>query len=109
MPDSDGFEVDVEALYAASLGLRNLVSEFDEKPVRDIDAGANFGHAELSAAVEGFSNRWQRGAKNLIVDVEAIDDRLIETLKTYQEADDAALRALRKIYTGGGHAFDVQE
>jgi hypothetical protein len=109
MSPSDGFDVDVEALYKACLAIRRITSEMQQNPVRGIDCGAGFGHARLADVADEFSVRWQRGVKNLLLDTEVIDNRLRDTLKEYIAVDERAVRAFNQIYGGGSDESAVEE
>lgn len=99
MSGTGSFSVDLEALYAASLGLRRIFNEMQSHPVRDLDCPEDaFGHDELAEVAEDFCDRWQRGVKNLLADGEAIHNGLRDCLANYRRTDADVARILDQLY-----------
>jgi hypothetical protein len=95
---SDGYTVDLEALYEACLSLRRLFDDMASHPVRDLENSTAFGHARLSNVTTEFCDRWQRGVKNLLEDGRAIEEKLRETVRSYQRREEDAVRVFIELF-----------
>ena len=82
MPDH--FQVDIDALAAAAVGVGDAIAAAADQRVEDLDVdGSAFGHEGLAATTKDFGDRWQRGVDNLLKDGEELATRLQDSATTY--------------------------
>lgn len=112
-----GFRVDLDALRATEQGVRDIVAELNEmggwgageagkgtdgRGLHEYLTSGDFtpdtvGHDQLFSESAEFINAWEWGIKFLVEDGVAAADALTDTRSTYEQADDAATTALKRI------------
>ena len=74
---SDHFQVNIEALAAAAVGVGDAIAAAADQRVEDLDVdGSAYGHHGLAATTKDFADRWQRGVDNLLKDGEELANRM---------------------------------
>lgn len=89
-----GFHVDIDALEAASRGIRDTIRDRDSIEVRDICGAAEvYGHAGLHGAFSDFCARWSEGIDQLVEDAGIVGESLSAAAQNYRAVDDAGSSA----------------
>jgi hypothetical protein len=85
---NDGFDVDTGVLRAAADGISDTVRAMETIAVDDISGPVEqYGHDDLGAAFDEFSERWQYGVEVLTTDGSAISEALRSATRRYAEVD----------------------
>lgn len=80
------------------MGIRRLVDEIEEKPVRELAAEVGrFGDDRVAGAVEEFARRWHHGVKHLTTDLKEIDGRLQQAIRAYAGHEQRVIDMLSEI------------
>lgn len=110
---SDGFAVNLDDLHAAEQGVHQAVEELTAiggGSARSAGAGEDgrgldqlevdedtVGHDELASALAEFVDRWNWELRTLVQDGNQAATALADTRNTYQQAEDAALEAVKQV------------
>lgn len=80
------FEVDIEALVNAAQGSAEAISLFKDKDVEDlVPTEGALGSDTVWSAVEEFKDRWERGTRDMVRDIEEVSGRLGKIAMNYGE------------------------
>ena len=99
---SDHFQVNIEALAAAAVGVGDAIAAAADQRVEDLDVdGSAYGHDGLAATTKDFADRWQRGVDNLLKDGEELENRLQDSASTYLNTEQVNADSFAG-FAGGG-------
>jgi hypothetical protein len=95
---ADGYYVDLDALWKAADGVTETINAMATKKVSDIDAAKDaFGHDGLAGTVQDFCDRWEIGVEHLTKDGREIADRLVHSIRAYQQAEEMTFSSVQRI------------
>lgn len=89
------FEVDLEAMANAAKGIADTSKLFKDKDVSDLIPGEGaVGSGVVWDALDEFQDRWERGTKNMVEDVQEAGGRLGKITMNYLEYEQSASKLL---------------
>lgn len=92
------FEVDLEAMANAAKGINDASKLFKDKDVSDlIPSAADVGNDAVWDALGEFQDRWERGTKNMVEDVQEAGGRLAKITMNYLEYEEKAGKKLEPL------------
>jgi len=92
------FEVDLQALASAAKNIAETSKLFKDNDVSDlIPVESDVSNGTLWDALDEFQERWERGTKNMLEDVEESGGRLGKIVMNYLEYEQNASKALEQL------------
>jgi hypothetical protein len=92
------FEVDLQAVVTAAKGIADAAKLFKDKDVSDLIPGkGDVGDDSLWSALDEFQDRWERGTKNMVEDVQEAGGRLGKMAMNYLEYEQEAAKPLAEL------------
>jgi len=92
------FEVDLQALASAAKNIAETSKLFKDNDVSDlIPVESDVSNGTLWDALDEFQERWERGTKNMLEDVEESGGRLGKIVMNYLEYEQSASKPLEEL------------
>ncbi len=92
------FEVDLQALATAAKNIAETSQLFKDKDVSDlIPSESAVANGTLWSALDEFQDRWERGTKNMLEDVQESGGRLGKIVMNYLEYEQEAAKPLEAL------------